>query len=201
MASFGKTKQFALRISLSLDIIPAMKHSILQRLGLQSEKQLNGGGESKLGKQLAELLNYPDEDRLRFLAAFGGLLGRVANADNDISESEIKRIKAILLHFTDVNEKEADAVEKIILENTKTLAGLENHIYTREINELADKNKKLEILSCLFAVAAADDEITTDENESLRLISKALLLNNDDFISIRSMYKNKLSVMKNLPKG
>lgn len=183
-----------------MDIIRPMKKTLLQRLGLKSDKKKINGGESELGKQLATLLEHLGEERVRYLAAFGGLLGRVAHADNDFSKEEDERIKNILQHFTDLSSKEAEVVQRIIHENTKTLSGIENYIYTRELNEFASKDKKLEIVSCLFAVAAADDEISSEENESIRLINKALLLTHDDFIAIRSMYKDKLLVMKDLPK-
>lgn len=176
-----------------------MKKSFLSRLGIGFDKQNKVEFTGKLGQELSAALGAVDAERIRYLAAFGGLLGRVANADGNISEEEEQRIAAILETFSDLNEKESAAVKDIIRQQTQALAGLENHIYTRELNELADRQKKLEIASCLFAVAAADDEISPEENEAVRIIAKALMLAHSDFIAVRSLYRDKLSVLKNMP--
>lgn len=176
-----------------------MKKSFLSKLGISFDMQNKVEFEGKLGRKLSETLSDTDAERIRYLAAFGGLLGRVANADGHISEEEEQRIEAILETFSDLNEKESAVVKDIIRQQTQALAGLENHIYTRELNEMADHQRKLEITSCLFAVAAADDEISPEENESIRIIAKALMLAHSDFISVRSLYRDKLSVLKNMP--
>lgn len=174
---------------------------LLQKLGVKTgnrtieKKDL----ETVLGNEIDEKLSSLPYERLRYLAAFGGLLGNVANADGHISDEESNRIRAILKVFTKLSPDEAEMLERIINDQTKALVGLENHMYTREINEISDRDQKMEIISCLFAVAAADDEISPEENEVVRRISKALLLHHSDFVAIRSLYRDKLSVLKGLP--
>ncbi len=157
-------------------------------------------GTSSLGRELAERLSIEDPQRLNYLAAFGGLLGRVAMADATVSEEEVGRIESILHTVSNLSAEEAAWMAQLVGRKAKELAGIENHLYLREINEQADKAQKLEIVSCLFAVAAADDEISPEENEEVRRISSALLLDHRDFIEIRRLYRDKLSVLKNLPK-
>ncbi len=178
-----------------------MAKSFLSRLGFSVSNEKKVSFDSDIGHSIKDALKNVPEDRIRYLAAFGGLLGRVANADGHISPEEDQRIAVILKNFSDLGATEAELVSEIIHQQTKALAGLENHIYMREINELVDRDKKMEILSCLYAVAAADDEISTEENETIRIITKSLGLSHSEYISIRSLYKDKLAVLKDMPKG
>ena len=175
--------------------------SLLQLLGIQSESEKRDVSreDSTLAREIRQKLGRLPPERLRFLAAFGGLLGCVANRDGVISDEEETRIREVLKTVSLLSAAEADIVARIVHEQTKALVGLENHMYAREINELADPEDKIEVVSSLFAIAAADDEISPEENEELRRITKALLLTHRDFIIIRSRYRDKLSVLKNLP--
>ncbi len=175
-----------------------MKHAWIERLGL-GKKTERPEGETSLGRDLAERLSDLPPERLRYLAAFGGLLGRVAFSDGEISAEETGRIRAILRHMSGLPEDEADLVTRLIAERAETLVGLEDHLYTREMNELCDADQKKVVLSCLFAVAAADDEISPEENAAVQTIAKALRLLPKDFVEIRSLYRDKLSVLKDLP--
>ncbi len=183
----------------------AMKHSLLQRLGLRSGKSDSSAGSSLgqatvLARDLEAALESLPAERVRYLAALSGLMGRVAVADGHISEDELGRMGDVLRAFTHLAETETETVVSLMRDKFTELMGLENHIYTREINELADHSQKLEVLSCLFAVAAADDTISPEENEAVRIIAKGLMLTHSDFINVRSLYRQHLSVLKNLPK-
>ena len=81
-------------------------------------------------------------------------------------------------------------------DETLALSGLGNHLYTRELNSLADTRKKEEVMLSLFLVAAVDKNISPEENEELRLISKSLGFSESDFYEFRAMFKEFLSVLK-----
>ena len=49
---------------------------------------------------------------------------------------------------------------------------------------------------CLFAVAAADGVVTGDEEEEIRTISRGLLLEDRDYLAVRSAFGDKRSVLK-----
>lgn len=172
--------------------------SFLAKLGFKSK---NGKGKrviapGELGGEIQGIFEDMDADKLRYLAAFSGLLGRVAYADRLISGEEKARIERILERFGELEAKDAKAVVALVATYAEKLAGLENHLYTQEINELAAHDKKREIISCLFAVASADDEISPEENHAIENIATGLLLDHQDFISIRSLYRDKLSFLK-----
>jgi uncharacterized tellurite resistance protein B-like protein len=136
------------------------------------------------------------ENEIRFIAAFSGLLGRIAYADLNISEEEVKRIEKILAKTTSLSESEISAVIDVMFSEIKSLVGLENHLYTQEINEIASKEKKEELLIALFLVASADKDISSEENEELRKTAKALGIGHNEYILIRSKFKDYLSILK-----
>jgi uncharacterized tellurite resistance protein B-like protein len=52
------------------------------------------------------------------------------------------------------------------------------------------------MLHCLFAVAAADDSISGDEEEQVRRIAKELGFSDREFVDVRSAYNDKREVVK-----
>ena len=53
--------------------------------------------------------------------------------------------------------------------------------FVRELDELATGDDKRKLLTLLFEVAAADGEISHEEHEEIRKISKALHLEHSEF--------------------
>jgi uncharacterized tellurite resistance protein B-like protein len=79
------------------------------------------------------------------------------------------------------------------------LGGTENFLVTREFDRIATREQKLALVDCLFAVAAAEDGISTVEDNEIRQIVEELHLDHPDFIAVRSKWKDHLAVLKNLP--
>ena len=63
---------------------------------------------------------------------------------------------------------------------------------TREFSRIATREEKLALLDCLFAVAAAEDGISTTEDNEIRQIVNELGLSHPDFIAVRSRWKDQL---------
>ena len=114
----------------------------------------------------------------------------------DISDEEISKIKKILTKTTSLSNEGIDAVTGIMNHEILALSGLENYLYTREINALASKKQKEEVMLSLFLVAAADRNISAEENEEIRMIAKALGFSHSDFVEIRSLFKEHLSILR-----
>ena len=72
---------------------------------------------------------------------------------------------------------------------------------TREFNRLATREDKLALLRCLFAVSASDDSVSVEEDNEIRRISSELRLTHQEFIAIRSEFRDKLSVLRKPPEG
>ena len=72
----------------------------------------------------------------------------------------------------------------------------ENYLVTREFERMATREQKLAVLDCLFAVAAADNNITSDEDYVVKQISEELRLPHSDYIAARLRFKEYLAVLK-----
>ena len=74
--------------------------------------------------------------------------------------------------------------------------GTENYLVTRELNRIASREQKLALLDCLFAVSAADESISTVEDNVIRQIAAELRLEHREFIEVRSRFRDHLAVLK-----
>ena len=74
-----------------------------------------------------------------------------------------------------------------------------NFVAIREFREVATHDQKLGLLQCLFGVAASDGVVTGAEEEEIRTISRGLLLEDRDYLAVRSAYGDKRSVMQSRP--
>ena len=134
------------------------------------------------------------ENKAKFLSALALLLGRVAYADSHVSDSEKYKIKDLLIYEMKLSPDQAQAVTAIAVE--RTLAhGLESHLILNQMNELATFDQKRDVLRTLFALAA-DEDISVKESEEINLISKGLGFEQNDFIAIRSEFREHLTVLK-----
>jgi uncharacterized tellurite resistance protein B-like protein len=61
---------------------------------------------------------------------------------------------------------------------------------------LAGHDEKMNLLDCLFAVAAANDSISTIEDNEISQIADEIRIEHRDFISIRSKYRDYLAVFQ-----
>ena len=73
--------------------------------------------------------------------------------------------------------------------------GTENFLVTREFSRIASRDQKLALLDCLFAVAAAEDQISAKEDNEIRQISDELRLDHPDFITIRTKHRDQLAFL------
>jgi uncharacterized tellurite resistance protein B-like protein len=93
-------------------------------------------------------------------------------------------------------EHQAILVVQIAKTQATLFGGTENFLVTEEFSKMATPEQKLALLRCLFAVAAADQVISSVEDREIRLISDELLLRHDDFIAVRLQFSKYLGVLK-----
>ena len=62
-------------------------------------------------------------------------------------------------------EELAPLVVQMAKSQNMLFGGTENWLVTREFERMATREQKLAVLDCLFAVAAADNNITTEEDD------------------------------------
>jgi uncharacterized tellurite resistance protein B-like protein len=170
---------------------------IWELLGVRPTVTSTGGEKDR--EDVAEIvaaLESLDQSRARYLAHFALLLGQVAHADLEISAEERRRIETILIDAGGLLFAEATLVTQIACSRTIQQAGTANHRIAQGFKTLSDREQRLALLHCLFAVSAADQYISVDEDNEIRRISMALDLAHEDFIKARSHFRQHLGVLK-----
>lgn len=150
-------------------------------------------------RKIVSELEHLDPDRARHVAAFAFILSRVANADSHISEEETREMEQIVRTWGHLPEELAILVVQIAKHQNVLFGGTENFIVTREFNKTASREQKVELVNCLFSVGAADDSISSVEEATVAKIARELRLSHKELVAIRSAYRDKRAVMKDLP--
>ncbi len=171
--------------------------SILTFLGLGPRpEQQSSSAQSEAVRQIVEALDRIEEERARFIASFGYILGRVANADQEITPEETQAMERILVAQGQLSAEQAAVVVKMAKMRNELFGGTDNFLVTREFRRMATHDQKLALLDCLFAVSAASEDISMAENSQIRQIASELGLEHSDFIQVRLSWKDRLSVFK-----
>jgi uncharacterized tellurite resistance protein B-like protein len=147
-------------------------------------------------ERLTAVLEGLPHDRAELLAAVALLLGRVAYADNDVSAAERERIGEILVEDLGISAAQATSLAELTLER-ELCVGSDHHIVLRRIRELARPEEIPAFIRILFRLASADD-ISSSESDEISQVARGLGLSHDDFIAIRSEFREYLAVLKGL---
>lgn len=173
--------------------------SILKFLGFGEA----GGGpaappsaETESVRAIVRALDRLEPERARLLAASAYILGRVARADLEISETEAGEMERILVEQGGLTPEQAILVVQMAKTQNALFGGTENYLVTREFNRIASHDQKLALLQCLFSVSAADESISVVEDNEIRRIASELRLTHQDFIRSRTAWRDHLSVLK-----
>ena len=153
-------------------------------------------GDTATVRKIVRALEEMDGERARFVAAFAYLLSRVANADLDISGGETRAMEAIVRRFGELPEEQAVLIVEIAKSQNRLFGGTEDFKVAQEFKGLSTREQREELLHCLFAVSAADDEISGDEESRIRQIADELGFSHREFIEVRTHYNDKRTVMR-----
>ncbi len=152
--------------------------------------------ESATIRRISQAIDQLAPERARYIAAFAFILGRVANADLDISPEEVAEMERIVERVGGIPEAQAALVVQIAKAQHKLFGETENFSITQEFSKLATRPQKQALLHCLYAVSSSDHSISVREDNEIRAICKELRLDHADFIAARSAYKEHLSVLR-----
>ncbi len=158
-------------------------------------------GDTATVRKIVRTLEEMDPERARFIAAFAYLLSRVAHADLDISGDETREMEDIARRFGDLPEEQAVLIVEIAKSQARLFGGTEDFQVAREFKRLASREQREELLHCLFAVSAADNEITGDEEARIRQIADELGFTHREYVAVRSSYNDKRTVMRRVRDG
>jgi uncharacterized tellurite resistance protein B-like protein len=172
--------------------------SILDFLGLKRERLQSSAptAETDAVRRIVAELEHLEPGRARFVAAFAYVLSRVARADLQVTERETRVMERIVAEHGGLPEEQAVIVVQMAKTQNLLFGGTENYLVTRELNRIADRDQKLALLDCLFAVTAADDSISTLESNVIRQVASELRLDHADFIETKRRYRDRLAVLR-----
>lgn len=152
--------------------------------------------ESDVIQRIARQLDAMEPRAARHLALFAFLLSRVANVDQDVSGEETGEMVRIVEAFGGVSPAQAALVVEMAKAQHRLFGETQNFLAAREFRDCATEDQRRDLLHCLFAVSGADDSISVQEEEAIRSISRELLLTNEEYLAIRSAYRDKRAVLK-----
>jgi len=168
-------------------------------------------------RALRDLLGLPDRDELRepaslrqlvadlsalgpaqarYLGAFAFVLARVANADLEVSSAERARIAELVREHGGVDSLRAALVADLALALQEARGGTDNYVVTRAFRDLSTRAQRVELLNCLFAVAAADDSISERESTEVIKIGTELGFAREEVVGIRQRFGAQLDVLR-----
>ena len=175
--------------------------SILKLLGYDPARTASApeSAETETVRRIVAALDRLDPERARHIAVFAYILSRVARADLTISDAETRAMEAIVVREGGLALEQAILVAQMAKTQTILFGGTENYLVTREFNRLASREEKLALVRCLFAVSASDESVSVQEDNEIRRICNELRLTHDDFISVRSEFRDNLSVLRRPP--
>lgn len=125
-----------------------------------------------------------DGDELKRLCLAGGLMAHIAHVDRTIDEGERKVMAAALVDGWQLHATTARAVVDVVIIHSG--GNLDLHRALREFFELTSESERVAFLDVLFAVAAGDGMVSSEELEEIRLISLGLKLSNVHYIAAKT---------------
>lgn len=156
-------------------------------------------GDTDTVRRIVGELDKLPPDRARYLAAFAYVLSRVAGADLDISDAETGEMVRLVERVGRLPEAQAFVVVEIAKSQNRLFGGTENFLVTREFRDIASDEQRRDLLECVFAVAAADDAITSEEEAQIWQIAAELGFRHDEYVQVRLQYSDKRTVFQKKP--
>jgi len=170
--------------------------SILAFLGFENSEPPAAAPQTDTVRKIVEALDRLEPERARYLAAFAYILSRVARADLNISPEETQAMESLVSTQGNLPEDQAIIVVQIAKNQNLLFGATEDFLVTREFNKISTPEQKLLLLDCVFAVAAAESLVSVVEDHEIRQIADELGLSHQDFIAVRSRYRDHLSVLQ-----
>lgn len=174
--------------------------SIWKFFGVEREPEDHGPGtfasSAEAMRGVVERLERLDPERARYIARFAYVLGRVANADLEVTEVETRAMERLVQSLGGLEEDEAVLVVEIAKVQHRLFGATDSYSITRDFAKTATAEQKRELLECLFAVSAADENVSGVEENEIRRIVKELDLAHEDFIAARASYREHVARLR-----
>src|SRR5579885_1915301 len=123
-------------------------------------------------KEVEALFAAVSGNDAKYLACFSLLLARVADADDEITEGERARIKALLAKYAELTPAYAEVVATTALKTTLAKS-VDLKLICDELNTCTNKEQKKNVMrSCLYV--ATDEGISDTEIKEMHVIARFL---------------------------
>lgn len=169
--------------------------SLLARLGFGGSAPSLTDSNDVVAAVRARLGRLPS-DRAEMVAAFAGLLMRIAHADEAVSDTEATTLRRLVRDHSGLAQEEAETIVDLLARQAADLGGIEYSQLTRAMNEHATPADKVHLLDCLYEVAAADGVATIVEEEQIRAVARALMLSHGQLIEVRRRHAAALEILQ-----
>lgn len=152
--------------------------------------------DERLREVVSRALPKADADTIDIVAASAGLLAGVAYADRDFSEPEAREIERQIGGIEGLNPAGAQAIVRALEAHRIELANVHTTRFTRTLRELGTRELRLHVLGMLVSLAATDDTISHNEQTTLRQVTRALGLEQDDYNRLQAEHREKLGTLR-----
>jgi uncharacterized tellurite resistance protein B-like protein len=147
-------------------------------------------------RAITSKLDRMPRERARFLAAYAYVLGRVANADLEIDGAEKRAMERSIAEQSELSAAEVALVVEIAANQADEAGGADNYLVVREFRRTSEREDRIRLMRCLFAVAAADDSISTTESNEIQQIGEELGFTRSEITGLRLEWRDKIAVLK-----
>src|SRR6476660_127634 len=112
--------------------------SLLRFLGI--DRAADAGSETATVRRIVEALERQDPEAARYIARFAYVLGRVAQADHEVSAEETRVMERIVMERSGLPEEQAILVVQIAKSQTILFGATEDYLVTREFARTATRD-------------------------------------------------------------
>ncbi len=145
--------------------------------------------------RLVAALDRLEPARAHYLARFAYLLGRVAHADEHISDAETRAMEVILVDHGRLPSDQAMLVVSLAKASSGMFGTTADFVVAQEFTDTTTYEERLAVAHCLFAVAVSDERISMSEEAEVHRIANQLRIERPDLTAIRLQHRRFLPGM------
>jgi uncharacterized tellurite resistance protein B-like protein len=172
--------------------------SLLRFLGIEGKSKAREQEPASLAEITAQLDTLPAAEA-RFVAAFSYLLARIAGVDLRTDDAERQAIAHRLETFAQIDAEIARLLAATAIQAADSHHASDDHLVARRFRELSEEPERIRLMRCLYAVAAADENISAAEDNEIFKIAEAIGIGRRDVVALRAEFKEHLGSLKALP--
>ena len=136
-------------------------------------------------RRLVDTLEHLEPARARQLARFAYLLGRIAHADQHVSDDETRAMEAIVVQEGALTADQAIVVVGLAKSTNLLFGGVADFQVAQDFAGGAAYDEKLALMRCLFRLASADATISVAEESEIHRIANHFKILPQDLMALR----------------